>query len=266
VRAADDDDDYEPEYQPMDIPPEAVAQAEAVSAEVAGLPPDLVALGPFVLPQPPPLSKNEAAELGKGTVERVFGMVATLDQSSKTPKDISQKLGFGRLAASSFDRDSWVTLLTRLATRAPAGLESDEAGELTKVENGHRSGPIVSSKPQVLAERIRGMLYRYILEDFRIRINVAISWMNEEWYNDRIQLKHVLSENGGNLDRVAVPRHYDRWVIRLLEGILPYLDARDKVLIRFLSEIPDLSEALIERVKSLANDPERVGLCVQALQ
>ena len=117
-----------------------------------------------------------------------------------------------------------------------------------------------------MAQRIREMLYRYILEDFRIRINVAISWMNEEWYNDRILLKHALSENNGNLDGVGVPKHYDRWVVRLLDGILPYLDARDKVLIRFLSEIPDLSEALIERVKSLANDPERVALCVQALQ
>ncbi|KAK2793774.1 hypothetical protein FQN52_000726 [Onygenales sp. PD_12] len=258
--AEEEEDDYEPEYQPVDVAAEAPTQAEALAGENAELAPDLVALGPFVLPQPPPLSKDEAAAIGKGAIERVFSMISSLDQPSKSLKGPSQKPGFGRLAASSFDRDSWLLLLTRLATRASAGLDVDEeADAIVKAEHGRQ----VSNQRMTMADGIREMLYRYVLEDFRGRINLAISWMNEEWYNDQIQLKHAAAQGDG--DRANVPRHYDRWVMRLLEGILPYLDARDKVLIRFLSEIPDLSHDLVERVKSLANDPERVNLCVQAL-
>ncbi|OAX79314.1 hypothetical protein ACJ72_06367 [Emergomyces africanus] len=256
----EEDDDYEPEYQPMEAAAEAQVPSGSLAAENEELPPDLVALGPFVLPQPPPLSGAEAAEIGKGAIERVFGMISTLDQPSKALNH-SQKPGFGRLAASSFDRDAWLVLLTRLATRASAGLEVDEADEIIKAEGGRQS---LSNHRINMADRIREMLYRYVLQDFRVRINVAISWMNEEWYNDQIQQKYASSEVNGD-HGVTIPRHYEKWVMRLLEGILPYLDARDKVLIRFLSEIPELSHELVQKTKSLANDPERVTLCVQAL-
>ncbi|KAL2000935.1 hypothetical protein VTN02DRAFT_2451 [Thermoascus thermophilus] len=255
----EEDDDYEPEYTPMDVPENVVAQAEAVSAEAAELEqPDLVSLGPFVLPQPPPLTQEEAGEIGRSTVERVFNMMTSMDPPQKTIKGPSQhQLGFARLAASTFDRDAWVTLLTRLATRASAGLEADE--DHIKTEHG------VSRKKPAISDSIREMLYRHILEDFRSRINIGITWLNEEWYNDRIQLKFTATRRGDDSDQVYVPLHYDRWVLRLLDGILPYLDARDKVLIRFLSELPEINPPIIERVKSLAKDPERVNLCVQAL-
>lgn len=256
----EEDDDYEPEYTPMDVPENVAAQAEAVSAEAAELEqPDLVSLGPFVLPQPPPLTVEEAGDIGRSTVERVFNMMTTMDPPQKTIKGPSQQqLGFARLAASTFDRDAWVTLLTRLATRASAGLEADE--DHVKTENG-----VATRKKPAISDAIREMLYRYILEDFRSRINIGISWLNEEWYNDRIQSTFTATRHREESDEVYVPLHYDRWALRLLDGFLPYLDARDKVLIRFLSELPEINIPIIERVKSLAKDPERVNLCVQAL-
>ncbi|EFE44653.1 mRNA cleavage and polyadenylation specificity factor complex subunit (Pta1), putative [Trichophyton verrucosum HKI 0517] len=253
--ADEDDDDYEPEYQPMDIPgpPTDIAKPEAPSTE--GLP-DIVSLGPFVLPRPPSLSPEDVEHLGKETVSRIFSMISTLPQSSKAvSNNPSQSLGFGRLAASSSDRESWLTLLTRLATRSSAGLESEES-----VDDQKEPGK------QNIANTIRNMLYRYVLEDFRARMNFAISWMNEEWYNDQIQLKNASSQIEGDPKNPYVPIHYGRWSLKLLEGMLPYLDAKDKVLIRFLSELPELDSPLIQKVKTLANDPERVSLCIQALQ
>jgi symplekin len=240
----------------MDVSENVSAQAEKVSAEVAELQPDLVSLGPFVLPQPPPLTEDEAAEIGRGTVERVFGMVASTEPKPATGPT-QQKLGFARLAGSTFDRDAWVTVLTRLATRASAGLEA--GGVHGKTENG-----LSSRRRPAISDTIRGMLYRYILEDFRTRINIGIMWLNEEWYNDRIQLRFVADHREED-EEATVPLHYDEWVLRLLDGILPYLDARDKVLIRFLSELPEMTISIVARVKSLARDPERVNLCVQAL-
>ncbi|KAJ9326167.1 hypothetical protein DTO027B5_5228 [Paecilomyces variotii] len=254
----EEDDDYEPEYSPMDVPDNAIGETQTTSTEVAEMQPDLVSLGPFVLPRPPPLTEDEAKEIGKSTAERVFSMVTSMDAPRKTAKGSSQQqLGFSRLAGSTFDRDAWVTLLTRLATRASGGLESEE--DNIKTEEG------VPPKKPTISDSIRELLYRYILEDFRSRINVGITWLNEEWYNDRIQLKFAGSQRLEDSDEVYVPLHYDRWVLRLLDGILPYVDARDKILIRFLSEIPEINTAIIERVKSLARDPERVNLCVQAL-
>ncbi|KAL1990287.1 hypothetical protein VTN49DRAFT_6126 [Thermomyces lanuginosus] len=245
--AQEEDDDYEPEYEPADI---TMPDSQLATTGESQPEPDL-ALGPFVLPQPPPLSEDEAREIGQNAVERVFGMAVSMPGKS-TNKLLQPKLGFARLAGSTFDRDAWVTMLTRLASRASAGLDSYE-----------------QQQRQTIADSIREMLYRYILEDFRPRINVGISWMNEEWYNDRVQLKFAAQRRKENPDQngddVGVPLHYDRWVIRLLDGILPYLDARDKVLIRFVSEIPEITREIVARVQGLARDPERVGLCVQAL-
>lgn len=251
--AEEEDDDYEPEYQPMDVP-ETAEQAEAVSTEVADLQqPDLVSLGPFVLPQPPPLSEDEASEVGRNAVGRVFEMLASTEIASKPAQNkTKQQLGFARLAGSTFDRDAWITLLTRLATRASAGLEL--------------AGGSQAKKPAI-SDSIRETLYRYILEDFRSRVNIGVTWLNEEWYNDRIQMKFAASQRGEEEDEApTVPLHYDHWVLRLLDGFLPYLDSRDtKIFIRFLSEIPEVTIPITQRVASLAKDPERVNLCVQSL-
>lgn len=247
----EEDDDYEPEYQPMDVSESAAEQTDAVTSEAAELQPDLVSLGPFVLPQPPPLSEDEAGEIGRTAVGRVFEMLASTEVASKPAKNNSQQqLGFARMAGSNFDRDAWVTLLTRLATRAPAGLERP---------------PGVPTKKPTISDSIREMLYRYILEDFRARVNIGVTWLNEEWYNDRIQMKFTADQRGED-EEPTVPLHYDRWVLRLLDGFLPYLDSRDtKIFIRFLSEIPEVTIPITQRVASLAKDPERVNLCVQSL-
>ncbi|KKK24570.1 hypothetical protein P175DRAFT_0512974 [Aspergillus ochraceoroseus IBT 24754] len=254
----EEEDDYEPEYQPMDVPPLAADHEDAVSAEIVGEQPDLVSLGPFVLPQPPPLSEEEAAEAGRGAVGRVFGMVASTTVAPASGKNKGQhNLGFSRLAGSTFDRDAWVTLLVRLATRAPAGLEA--GGQKTESDMSARKRPTIS-------DSIRETLYRHILEDFRARVNVGISWLNEEWYNDRIQMKLTASQRTEEDEEVSVPLHYDKWALRLLDGFLPYLDSRDtKIFIRFLSEIPEVTIPITKRIASLAKDPERVNLCVQSL-
>lgn len=254
----EEDDDYEPEYQPMDVAVAAAEQAGAVSAEMAELQPDLVSLGPFVLPQPPPLTEEEAAEIGRSAVGRVFEMLTSSAMAPNPAKGKTQQhLGFSRLAGSTFDRDAWVTLLTRLATRAPATLEVDDK----KPESDLRA-----RKTPAISNFIRESLYRYILEDFRARVNVGIMWLNEEWYNDRIQMKFAATQRTEEDEEASVPLHYDQWVLRLLDGFLPYLDSRDtKIFIRFLSEIPEVTIPITKRVSSLAKDPERVNLCVQSL-
>jgi len=190
------------------------------------------------------------------TVRHVFQLVGSLDAAGQPPA--KQKLGLNRLAASTNDRDSWVTILMRLATRAPAGLD-DRARSLS--QDGDTDQLVKSEdveEPNV-SNHIRQTLFMYILDDFRPRLNIAISWLTEEWYADKMTAK-----THPELSRLP---NYSRWVNRLLDRLLPYLDARDKnLLIRFLSEIPAIDRQILDRVKSLSRDPERISMCMLAMQ
>lgn len=252
----DDEEDYEPDFEPREDREQILNKADALPPEDSPYNPTEVALGPFTLPQPPPLTADLTEEIGKGTINRVFDMMGRLDEPSATKK---QKSGLNRLAGSNFDKEAWITVITRLATRASAGLDEDNDEEAESKANVKKQ--LTGSG---LSNGIRQELWKCIMEDFRARIPVAISWLNEEWFNDRIQKQTAEQQKNGK----ALPRpkrHYEQWTLKLLDSIVPYLDARDKLLIRFLSEIPEVNEEVLKRVKGLARDPERVQLAVNTL-
>ncbi|KAI1505276.1 hypothetical protein F5X99DRAFT_368874 [Biscogniauxia marginata] len=244
----EDEDDYEPDYYAAEDTEQLLNKLDSSPSderrELQNPALDGLALPTFRLPPPPTLNPDQAAKVGQGSIARVFGTMRTLED----PTVKKSKAGINRLAASSYDRDSWITVITRLATRANAGLDSavkDEDDQLTL------SGSQLSNS-------IREMLYTYILEDFRKRIEVAVSWLSEEWYNDRVQQQSSASPHD-------VPAHYEKWALRLLDGFIPYLHSQDKVLTRFLSELPELSAAILSRVKTLCRDPSLVGLALTSL-
>lgn len=166
--------------------------------------------------------------------------------------------GFNRLAASSYDRDAWVTIMARLATRAATGLDTPERD--IKQEDGKRF---------VLSDTIREGLFNYFVSDFKRKIDVAISWLNEEWYNDRVQdMAFAASANGGSdTGQGERPqRNYKRWLLRVIDTIGTYIEGSDKWLIRLLSEIPEVDMEVLERINKLANDPQRVPLVIAVMQ
>ena len=254
----DEEDDYEPDFQPVEDPEQILNKTDALPPEDSLQIPTEVSLGLFNLPQPPPMTEEETESIGKGTISRVFSMMNVLDEPTSAKR---QKPGLNRLAGSNYDREAWITVITRLATRASAGLEDD--GKEIKKENG-LSGAVEKQTRPSLSDSIRETLWKYVIEDFRGRISIAIAWLNEEWFNDRMQKDRQEQEANGASKQPK--EHYKKWVMKVLDGIIPYLDAKDKVLIRFLSEIPGVDEKVLERVKRLAMDPERVGLAVNAIQ
>ena len=249
--AGDDEEDYEPDFEPSEDREQILNKADALPAEDDAQ--EEVALGPFIFPQPPPLTPEETDQIGKQSISRVFSMMNVLEEPSVAKR---QKPGLNRLAGSNYDREAWVTLITRLATRASAGLDSssdDSENTTAVIKKGITSAS--------LSDGIRETLWKFIIEDFRARISIAIAWLNEEWYNDRVQ-----SQRSQEIEsQPPRPQHYEKWTLRILDGIVPYLDAKDKLLLRFLSEIPTLSPAVLDRVKGLAKDPERVDLAVKAI-
>lgn len=123
AHAAEDEEEYEPDFEPED--------AEQIHNKLDGLPPTDLAfqrgpstsLAPYKLPEAPPLTEQEVQKYGDMTVHRAFGMLSSVDDTQKSKV---AKGGFNRLAASDYGRDAWVTILSRLATRASAGLEDPQ--------------------------------------------------------------------------------------------------------------------------------------------
>ena len=252
----DDEEDYEPDFEPSEDREQIINKADALAPEDSLSSPAEVALGPFKLPRPPPLTAEDTMQIGKGIISRVFSMMNVLEDSPLAKKP---RLGWNRLAGSSYDKEAWITVITRLATRATAGLDDDTSGD--EDAKGVVKNQVAGSS---LSDGIRETLWKFIIEDFRSRIPVAIAWLNEEWYNDRIQ-----QQNSGHQKKgVTLPKpkqHYEKCMLKVLDGIVPYLDAKDKHLIRFLSEIPEVNPDVLSRVKELAKDPERVQLAVNSL-
>ncbi|KAM3445456.1 hypothetical protein NHJ13734_000369 [Beauveria thailandica] len=238
----DDDDDYEPDFYQAEDTEQILNKLDS---EPSGLDPihldDNLALKSFSLSQPQQLTPELALTAGAGTVEKVVGMMKSLEDSSAK----KVKAGFSRLAASSGTKDAWMTILARLATRSSAGLDEIFV-------KGEDDGDTWS---QSLSNTIREVLYNYIMEDFRKHIDVAVSWLCEEWYNDRLLSKT-------NRD---YPKYYEKCALRLLDGFLPYVHPQDKVLTRFLSEIPELNQEILSRVKQMCRDPLVVKLALTSL-
>lgn len=250
----DDEDDYDPEF---------VSGGDGIVEPTTEIALDSLAqpaldLGPFELPKPPPLTSDQVAVVSDQSVEHLYQIVASLDNAGQI--SAKQKLGLNRLAASTNDRDSWMTILVRLATRAPVGLEDFvdslvDGSDLTKMAKPEDEKPH-GTRP---ADRIRQMIFMYIMDDFRPRLNLAISWLTEEWYADKMAAKT-------HAELSHLP-NYSYWVQQVIERLLPYLDAKDKnLLIRFVSEIPAIDRDLLDRIKTLARDPERVNMCILSMQ
>lgn len=259
--SVDDEEEYEPDFEPED--------AEQVVNKLDSAPPDSLfperipdaPLAPYKLPEAPPLTEQEVQKYGVMTVQRVCHMLGADNTSIKAK---ATKGGFNRLAATNYDHDSWFTILARLGTRAAFGLDDPDGG-IKSGYNEMRKGSFS------LSDAIRNRLYDHIIQEWKIRLDIAISWLHEEWYNDRLQVqtarKAAKAALNGNASSIPDPKgNYEKWALKLLDGILPYIEGSDKILVRFMSEIPEINKEFLRRMKKIAEDPERIELSIMVLQ
>lgn len=246
-------------------------------------------LGGAQLPVAPLLDMEKLRFLHANTVDRMMrGLDAQRSALAAAAAATSSSAVVGAKAKAkaqnqtNHDRSPYLTFLVRLATRLPLGLElDDEDGGDGKVTNG------VTKQSYNCADAIRHRLLQYILQDWRRRIDIAITWLTDEWMADTVvkqeKARKRQGTNGdtstdaqmqtdGKNDAIAkddaLP-NYDRWLTTLLDELSAFIGAETpevKVLIRLLSEIPSVSKEVIEKVKKLALDPERVGLVVPAFR
>lgn len=236
---------------------------------------DAVMQGPFELPPSPPLTEEERAQYSKVALERVLGGLDVFDREAKTKptkkliSDGSEAKGFNRLAAGGTGvegREGWVTLVIRVATRTSMTTE-DEVDDTIKQEKDDRTLAKKDASTFDLGDKLREALWSYVLQDFRRRIDVAIAWLSEEWYSDRLTYTQRHPESGTKpaMSSGHLPR-YRHWTLHALSSLITYLDVKDsRTLIRFLSEIPELDAECLDLVVKLAEDPERIQMATQSL-
>ena len=255
IATADEEDDYEPDFEPSEDSEQIQNKTDVLPTEDSkDGSPDL-SLGKFEFPAPAPLTQEQSLRVGKNYVGRLFAFVDTLPERVRGPRG-----GWNRLAGNTHDKESWLRLIMRIATRGAGTLEDRYFSSLP--DNDLKPDIIAQMRQQSLSEHIRERLLQYITDDFRKRMDTAVSWMYEEFVQDRLvaplDWRAWKPEDG--------TPNYDRWVLRVLDGIVPYLDARDhKLLTRFLSETLTVNEEMLKRIKGLARDPERVTMVVNAL-
>ncbi|KAI9890368.1 MAG: hypothetical protein M1814_004154 [Vezdaea aestivalis] len=238
----DEDDEYEPDFQPSEDNEQILNKLDS-STDRPRRPSD-VAVVHFAIPKPVPLTPDEARHLGEERVRSLLEAATKPDNLSLGAR--RPKAGLHRLAGGNQGNDTWKTIVLRLISRN--SVEGTTGSSL--------AGSEISSQKAGLTEFIRNALYSHVMDDFRSRMILAFDWLTEEWYNDRLRAT--------SQDEPLV--NYEFWALKVLNGIFQYVDGRDKaLLIRFLSELPQVSEALLSRFKDLAKDPERVVPVVNAL-
>jgi len=260
--SGDDDDDYDPELLTGPEQP-VLGQSQGFGTDLTQ---PVLELGPFELPKPPPLSGVELVMLSEQTIAHVFETALSSDRNSSGNKP---KLGINRLAASANDKDSWLTLMIRLATRAPAGLESLvqslTEGDSLKLELNEEQ--LASLQQMNAGNRIRQLLFDYVLDDWHHRLSLGITWLTEEWYADKIEPLSLSNGDAPTTKADLRTPNYDYWTARLFDTLIPRFDANDhKILIRFVSELPSINRAILSQVKTLTRDPATVKICMMALQ
>ena len=246
---AHEDEDYEPPDAMTSIStqeaPYAVALARSLKQQDAAN--SLQAFNTFETPVPYIMSQTDRIYQFRQILNRLYHEGTSIE--TLTNLQGAKKPGFGLVLGSSWSRESWTIVLIRLSTRG--SLAWADFNQNTELE-----------RQTIASTETRQKLYNYVLYSFRERIDFCLAWLTEEWYCDQLMMRHP-----GMVSKESYEPQYEPWLSKIIDGIVPFLETRDRSLfVRFLSDLPKLSEPIIRRLRSLCMDPDRASLGYLALQ
>ena len=190
------------------------------------------------LMQPIDMSRDDKFKHLKRIVDRMLKVNESDETVGLSGTSGNNSKPLEKLKLSQWDnKESWLHILTRLATR---GVSHDEE----------------------MGDVIRQTLYEYFMEDMNNRVTVVIEWLNEEWFYESL-----LKERGYYQEPEGTQGIYDKWSLKLLDGLIPFLENQHRRLfIRLVSELPSLTQEHINRIRSICLDPARRSLGFQSLK
>ncbi|CUS20835.1 LAQU0S01e15698g1_1 [Lachancea quebecensis] len=183
----------------------------------------------FTLRAPAPMSEEEKKQHFVRIVNHIMAVKDSEEEpgvNNEVPDNMLHKM---RLLEWD-NKTSWLTLLTRLASR---GVSHNEE----------------------MSNTARQAIYDYFIEDFANRVAVVIDWLSEEWYYESL-----------NNEKCETPV-YDQWSLKILDALIPFLEiSHRRLFIRLVSELPRLSQEHVDKIRSLCLDPLRGSLGFQSLK
>ncbi|KAJ3536396.1 hypothetical protein NM688_g6844 [Phlebia brevispora] len=137
--------------------------------------------------------------------------------------------------------DMWMFLLVRLVTRTadPTFFDEDAKMDTEQTE--------VSSDIYSYQDRLRQVLCDYIIQEFSSRVRLAITWMNEEWYNDQVR----------NQKEPDWRPNYEIWLNQLVAAYQTHLDNKDRSFSRFLLDLPAVPPELMSLLREMCVEADR---------
>lgn len=233
----DDDDDVRQEngeYGPNEESDEA--NADDADEEYSGA---LMSANDFKLAAPAKLSDDSKVRELRSVVDRLIASAKESKNSGAggggagAAAAIANR-GLERVAISSWDSTASIVLLSRMVARG------------------------VGHSPQA-QDALRQHLFNYAITDFREKLEFIVSWLTEEWYFEFVENK--------DHPPLSADSNYHRMAGNILEFVVPLLQINDsKWFIRLLSDLPDVSEDHIQRIRSLCVDPDRSQLGFRTLK
>lgn len=95
-----------------------------------------------------------------------------------------------------------------------------------------------------------------------------MTWMNEEWYNDKIKssldpdwVRSFLNDTIILLSVILKYSNYPLWVQKLVSAYEPMIDAKDRTFARFLLDIPFVPQEVLHMLRDLCVEPDRLVIC-----
>ena len=211
----------------------------------------------YTLPPPESLSWKEKREHTQIIIKNFFKLASNPNSVEPPHEDNEANEELTKVAIKYWKKDSWLVLLTRLATRGMKTTDADPE----------------SSKNAELSDMIRNAIFDYFLDNIHGRIDLIIEWLNEEWYSEQVYNEELKSQNDDtkqeNRDATttSTTSTYNKWAGKVLDAMIPFLEPNDrKIFIRLISDLPYLNEDLVSRIKSLCIDPARSKIGFLSLQ
>lgn len=236
----------------------------------------------YTLPAPRILSKQEKKEHVNLIVNNFIELANNGGASEETPEvstDGAVSSELTKVVARSWQPETWSILLTRLATR---GMRTFDLEDEKSSDNANN---------EELSDIIRKALFDYFLAGIHERVDVAIEWLNEEWYSECVfneqkqkdaitnkwyekysknpeEVEDVEEEIRKELDNITVATPtYNKWAQQVLDALIPFLEPTDrKIFLRMMSDLPALTREMVLGIRSLCADPARSKLGFLSLQ
>jgi symplekin len=236
------------------------------------------------LQDPKSLSQKEILDLFNDIIKRICDAETWIIKGRSSP---STRQGWMIILARLINQFSLRTALLEYTSDINDEIKDvDEIKEKVPFENLNRFNTIIKEhdddntedKKEIpkllikdsftteLEESVKQDLCKFILNNFKLRHELATLWLHEEWYGDDRKRQAILRKVGKKKVKLP-PRQYEKWLTQIMDGLHDVLEPKDKLFTKFLLDIPEIPPNIIKRnIKRYCESPERMPVGIYTLR